>query len=134
MDILRQMETIRQKMRSVKDKIDWHQYKGVYKVDCSCGMSYIGETGRSFQIRLKEHGADTRRERTNTSALVEHSLKTKHHVCLENTKLLAVEEHYFKRRVREALEIMKHPNNLNSDRGLEISERWLPLIKREGNG
>lgn len=40
--------TIRQGMRSVKDSIDRHQLKGVYKVDCSCGKSYIGETGRSL--------------------------------------------------------------------------------------
>jgi hypothetical protein len=38
------VETIRQKMRSVKDKIDHHQYKGVYKVEFSCGKCYIGET------------------------------------------------------------------------------------------
>jgi len=47
--------TIKQGMRSVKDSIDRHQHKGVYKIDCSCGKSYIGETGRSLQTRLKEH-------------------------------------------------------------------------------
>lgn len=45
-------------MRSVKDNIDRQQLKGVYKIDCSCGKSYIGETGQSLKIRLKEHGAD----------------------------------------------------------------------------
>jgi hypothetical protein len=38
------LETIRQKMRSVKDISDHRQYKGVYKVMCSCGKCYIGET------------------------------------------------------------------------------------------
>ena len=29
--------------------------KGVaYKVDCSCGSTYIGETGRTLDVRLKE--------------------------------------------------------------------------------
>lgn len=75
--------TIRQKMRSIKDNINRQHLKGVYKIDCSCGKSYIGETGRSLQTRLKEHGADIRNERSRTSALAEHSSKTKHHVCLE---------------------------------------------------
>ena len=74
--------TIRQGMRSVKDSIDNHQLKGVYKIDCSCGKSYIGETGRSLQTRLKEHGADIKHERSRTSAHAEHSSKTKHHVFL----------------------------------------------------
>jgi predicted GIY-YIG superfamily endonuclease len=126
-------ETIKQKMRSVKDKLDHHKCKGVYKVECSCGKCYIGEIGRSFQIRIKEHGADIKNECTRTSTLVEHSLTTKHHVCLEDTKILAKEDHLFKRRIREAIEIIKHPNNLNRDNGLEISESWIPLIHDRRN-
>ena len=79
-------------MRFVKDDIDKHQLKGVYKIDCSCGKSYIGETGRSLQTRLKEHGADIRNERSRTSALAEHSSKTKHHICLESASIVAREE------------------------------------------
>jgi hypothetical protein len=61
-------------------------------------------------------------------ALAEHSLKTKHHVFLEDTKILAKENHYYKRRIREAIEIIKHPNNINRDGGLEVRNNWLPLI------
>jgi hypothetical protein len=62
--------TIRQRMRSVKNPIDQRQQKGVYKVSCSCGKSYIGETGRSFQIRIKEHEGDIKNaECIHTSAL-----------------------------------------------------------------
>jgi hypothetical protein len=122
--------TIRQRMKSVKDPIDQQQGKGIYKVSCSCGKCYIGETRRSFQVRIKEHEADIRNERTRTSALAEHSLKTKHHVCLEDTKILAKEDHYYKRRLREALEIIKHPNNMNRDGGLEVSSFWHPLINQ----
>ena len=37
------LETLRQKMRTVKDKIEELQQKGVYKVTCLCGLNYIGE-------------------------------------------------------------------------------------------
>jgi hypothetical protein len=104
------LETIKHNMRSVKDKIDPHKGKGIYKIECSCGKCYIGETGRSFQIRIKEHGADIKNERICTSALAEHSLKTRHHIRLEDTKILAKENHLFKRRIREAIEIRKHPS------------------------
>jgi hypothetical protein len=74
----------------------------------------------------------TLNECIHTSALAEHSLKTKHHVCLEDTKILAKEDHYYKRSFREALEIIKHPNNMNKDGGLEVSNNWLPLINQLG--
>ena len=117
-------------MRSVKDAISPEQLKGVYKIDCSCGKSYIGETGRSLQKRLKEHGVDIKHERLRTSALAERSSKTKHQVCLEDAKIIAREDHYYRRKVREALEIKKHPKNLNRDGGYEISDSWRPLLRQ----
>jgi predicted GIY-YIG superfamily endonuclease len=116
-------------MRSVKYKLDQHNCKGVYIIECSCGKCYIGETCHSFHTRIKEHGADIKNERTHTSALAEHSLTTKHHICLEDTKILAKEDHLLKRRIREAIEIIKNPDNLNRDNGLEISDSWIPLIR-----
>jgi len=108
-------------MRSVKDNVDKHQLKGVYKIGCSCVKSYIGETGRSLQTRLKEHGADIKNERSHTSALAEHSSKTKHQVCLESASIITKEEQHHRRKIREALEIIKHLHNLNRDNGMEIS-------------
>jgi hypothetical protein len=64
-------------------------HKGVYSIPCSCGKVYIGETGRSMKIRLKEHNVDIKWNRTHKSSLAEHSLKTSHLVCLENAKIIA---------------------------------------------
>jgi hypothetical protein len=36
--------TIRQRIRSVKDPTDERQGKGIYKISCSRGKCYIGET------------------------------------------------------------------------------------------
>ena len=122
--------TIRQMMRLVKDNIDHQQLKGVYKIDCSCGKSYIGETWRSLKTRLKEHRADIKNGRSRTSVLVEHSSKTKHHVFLEDAKIIAREDHYQNWKMREAIEIMKFPQNLNRENGSDISGNWLPLIRQ----
>ena len=115
-------------MRIVKHKAAEHQHKGVYKVTCSYGLKYIGETGRSLKVRLKEHGANIRNQHIRTSTLVEHLEKSKHHIFLEETSMIAKENHYYKRRFRESLDIIKHPNNLNRDGGFEVSKSCVPLI------
>jgi hypothetical protein len=38
-----------------KDKSNPMLGPGVYQIPCSCEKSYIGQTGRSFKSRLKEH-------------------------------------------------------------------------------
>jgi hypothetical protein len=37
--------TLRQRMRSIKHPMDHRQGKGIYKISCSCGKCYIGDTG-----------------------------------------------------------------------------------------
>ena len=50
----------------------------VYEVPCgSCQKSYIGETGRGLETRLKEHKRDLRNNMEH-SAFVIHALKTNH--------------------------------------------------------
>jgi hypothetical protein len=40
---------------------------GVYKLNCrSCARSYIGQTGRSFKTRFKEHVSDIKNNRCKT--------------------------------------------------------------------
>ena len=87
------VQTIKQKMRPIKNPIDHKQCRGGYKVSCSCELCYIGETGHSFNTSIKEHKYDIKNERIWTSTLEEHSLKTKHQLCLEDTKILAKEDH-----------------------------------------
>lgn len=42
-------------LESAKDAIDPKSHKGVYSILCSCSKVYIGETGRSFGVRLKAY-------------------------------------------------------------------------------
>ena len=75
----------------------------------------------SFKTKIKEHCADIKNQSSCFYAIVEHTLITKHHICLEDTSIIAKEEHYFKRIFREANEILKHPNNLHHTNGLKIN-------------
>ena len=87
--------------------------KGVYLIPCSCGTPYVGETGRSMRQRIREHVADIRHNRSHTSALVEHVEKSGHHVCIEDSKVIAKIHHFHHRKLREVIEIEQHAKNLN---------------------
>ncbi len=124
----RPLNTIRGSLRSVKDPIDPKDMKGVYVIPCSCGTPYIGETGRSINQRINEHSADLRHGRAKSSDLAEHAEKTKHHVCIEEARVIAKVAEFHHRKFREALEIEKRPKNLNRDDGWKISSCWIPAL------
>lgn len=50
----------------------------VYRIPCSCGKEYIGETKRALETRLKEHQGATRRVEVEKSAIAEHALAEQH--------------------------------------------------------
>ena len=120
--------TIRNMVDSAKDPINPRLQKEIYIIPRSCGKEYIGETGRYLNIRLKEHTADISRNRTEKFALVDHAFSSSHYIRMEDAKLISKEDHYLKRKIREAIEIEKRKNNLNQDEGLNINNTWKPLI------
>jgi predicted GIY-YIG superfamily endonuclease len=81
---------------SAKDPIESKLHKGVYAIPCSYGKVYIGETWRSIKTRLKEHNIDIQHGRIKQSAIVEHSHTSSHHICLENSRVLAKIPHHYK--------------------------------------
>ena len=52
-----------------------------------------------------------------------------HQIFLENSKVLSTIPHYYKRKIREALEIEKFTNNINQDDGLKLKDAWKPVVK-----
>jgi hypothetical protein len=114
--------TIKGMVDSAKDPIEPNMHKGVYSIPCSCNKVYIGETGKSMNIRLKKHNTDLKWNRSHKYALAEHSSRTSHLVCLEDAKIIAKVDHYGKRKIMEDLEIKLHPNNLNKDEGWKLNK------------
>ncbi|XP_078540171.1 uncharacterized protein LOC144825196 [Lissotriton helveticus] len=49
----------------------------IYILFCSCGLAYVGETGREFRVRFSEHKSAIRTKRTS-APLVEHFLEMNH--------------------------------------------------------
>ncbi|KAJ8948280.1 hypothetical protein NQ318_020765 [Aromia moschata] len=97
----------------------------------TCGKSYIGQTGRSIQCRIKEHQRHTRMGNTDKSAIAEHVHTNENHkIDYEDIRVLDKTTRYYPRIIRESLEIMKNNNNFNREDGYRLSNTWRLAIPR----
>jgi hypothetical protein len=93
----------------------------------------VVDTGRSLQIKFKEHCVDIKHNQIKRSSLAEHSRNIGHLICIENTKINAKMSHYGKIKVCEALEIELNASNINRDEGFKMKEAWRPVIHKIKN-
>ncbi|XP_046971608.1 uncharacterized protein LOC124538562 [Vanessa cardui] len=89
---------IGQMLRSPKDSFPLEK-PGVYKIDCSCGKSYVGQTKRTVSCRINEHIKAVKNNDTKKSAIAEHLLEagSNHWIEFHNTQILSTERHYIPR-------------------------------------
>jgi len=83
-------------------------------------------------ICMKEHQRDVRLKHIAQSALSKCNIETGHQILFDKTTTIATITSYFPRKYRKAIEIQKHPDNLNKDNGYNISRIWktiLPVIE-----
>jgi len=86
-----------------------------------------------MQDRIKEHDQDIRLARNQTFAISEHTHNTGHHPLWNEVKFIDRDPHWFTRRVKKAIHVRFHPNNINRDNGIEIPEAWILTIKKHNN-
>ena len=103
----------------------------VYEIPCQdCEKVYIGETGRSLQKRMMEHKAAVRRGDRNNGIAV-HAWDEDHRIDWEGANIKEAEQQLWKRKALEAVHIHMQPNTNNLDRGLILSDVWLPFMKKQ---
>ena len=126
--------TLRSHLVHPKDALEPTKQDGVvYKFPCGCGKVYIGETERAMQDRIKEHDRDIPLACTQTSAVSEHANETGHLPNWKEVKFIDRDPHWYTRRVKEAIHVRLHPNNINRDSGIEIPEAWIPTIRNHNS-
>ena len=126
--------TLRSYLVRPKDSLEPGKQEGVvYRIPCECGKVYIGETEKAMQDRIKEHDRDIQLAHTQTSAVSEHANETGHLPLWDQVKFIDRDPHRYTRRVKEAIQIRLHSNNINRDNGIEIPEAWMPTIRKHNS-
>lgn len=100
--------TLRSLLTRVKNTVPPEKVKGVvYKVECCCGSTCIGETNRTLEVRLKEHKRAVKTDNRNNGIAV-HANDTWHSIEWNKAEVIDSEQNWLKRRVKEALHIKEN--------------------------
>ena len=130
----RPINTIRSILVHPKDKTPDSQKCGlVYQVECpECPLTYIGETDRMLAKRMKDH----LNLRNPLTAVGEHCTHEHHTITKDSVRILAREDGWLKRKVREAIKIKIVQPAMNRDQGYELppiyDELLLSCDRRQG--
>ena len=141
--------TLRKILVHPKDKREKEEQSGVvYSIPCiDCDQVYIGETGRQFGVRKKEHLDEakevaqvpfTRNQRKMSvaeqkkSAVSDHVGQSNHTIDWEGARILDKEDNKWPRKIREAIQIRKHRGRaMNRDEGqYNLPAVYNPILRQ----
>ena len=120
--------TIRDHLVHPKDKDTILKKSGViYNYSCGrvdCGEEYIGESGRTFGERYREH-------LRSPSPIMDHYNTTCHEVSLENFTIVGREDNNIARNIKEAIFIRVNDPSLNRNIGkFHLPHIWDEVLAR----
>ena len=128
-----------------KTKPDRVRKKGVYKYTCTCSDKavYIGQTGRSYNVRWEEHKKAIQNEQWQHSGISQHYQNCTHAFSRDNFDIVTNMQDKHKNRltynmrIREAMEIRRHGSGpgkgLNEDTGAYVkTDIWDPVLNTIG--
>ena len=116
--------TIKSKLVSNKPKkISDNDTPGVYKIPCeSCPLMYIGETGRSLKIRLREHNYHVAKGNEDKSGVAKHVGQTLHPAAWADAEMLFKASDWYERCIVENV-VISETSNYNKKDGLKVIDR-----------
>ena len=100
----------------------------VYRITCpDCQDTYVGETGRALQTRMKDHLST----RAPLTAVGEHCQEHRHKIKTTDVEIITREEHLWSRKIREAIEIRTQTPTLNRDTGYDLPAIYQQLLSHD---
>ena len=117
--MFRPFTTLRQMLVHPKDPVPVSKRKGVvYSIPCAeCPRTYIGQTGRSLDLRLQEHRRALKNGDVTASAVAEHVFTAGHQVDLSKASVIDYHPHTQTRCLLESWHIQHQQAPLNRERG-----------------
>jgi hypothetical protein len=112
-------------LRTVKDDLGL-KVPGVYSVLCECREVYVGQTGRSIDVKCKEHMRHVCLNQLEKSVVAEQSINTGHHVDFNNISVLDRASGYMDHLIKKTIEIRVNYETFNRDSGFTLSWAWYP--------
>jgi len=115
-----------------KTKLPINSNPGIYKVQCGCGSTYVGETKLKVSTRINQHKKNAFLGNRGHSGIADHAIDCQNDVVWHEAETIKIESRYFFRKIRESLEIQK--GNLvrggsNQEYGQYLEHQfWLPLM------
>ncbi|KYN13987.1 hypothetical protein ALC57_13817, partial [Trachymyrmex cornetzi] len=112
-------------IKSQKDKDELVKNNNViYKINCdNCNASYVGQTKRQLQTRIKEHRNNIRLDQSNHSVITKHIKEYNHTFNWEDVKIVDSESNYKKRNISEMIHIKEQKNGLNLMKDTELLDK-----------
>lgn len=104
----------------------------IYKIECSCGLAYVGQTTQYLKKRIYQHQYSCRdkNKTKDLTALAAHHFETGHQFDFENVKILDNESIKLKRNYSEMIQICLH-NTVNCKTDTEnLNCLYLGLIDK----
>lgn len=91
----------------IKDRQPKHlKHDLVYRIDCSCGRRYVGETCRALQTRFNEH---TKTSGSNMTEVGKHlAASPECQITFDDCKILTFESNNYRRKLKESLYIQQY--------------------------
>ena len=101
-------------------------------VNCKdCDASYVGQTKRKLNTRIKEHINNIKLDFSKHSVISEHITHCNHSFDWENASILDTEPKYYKRLISEMIHIKEQNNGLNLQKDTELlNESYFDLLDR----
>jgi hypothetical protein len=117
--------SLKEQLVHLKDPVPRLQVAGtVYHIECQgspvadCTASYVGETGRSTEDRMKDHKANTKHPNgLYTSKVKEHMHNQDHFYIPNSITILDKDDKWRPRGIRESIHIRALSPTLNADQG-----------------
>ena len=126
-------KTLRGHLTKVKDRMDIAMNSSiVYKIPCSCGRIYIGETIRRLEQRILEHKDACKKGDERKSAIAEHCWQNQHPILWNEVSIIDRAQGVKELRVKEAIHIYMTPQHqyFNRDVGLELPTCWKTILNK----